>query len=313
MNWGTVEDQLVLLHDEKGAVTSEQLYLFCNKVTAFYWLQTAQSIGASGTRCLMPRIVFATVYREWSRYYDFQPSIEFGRYIANPIRITSNGPSTVPEVVKAHHSLYVQAHDLMARHKKADPLRIEFRRYDIHPLYKAIILMMDRYEIESQYDPDGLRSLEDAAQQQTVLIVRTGSEAGLSARISFDSLRTKSLLLDRSDMDSQPSIDVVRTFLTTAVRFILDLEKREMIARGESVEDYGSDPSIDPRSPIRAVDESARHDPETWADALIEGAEKYGYDNDPITKTSIRRVQAAMIGENYGELIPIPSGNNWKE
>ncbi|KAL9631021.1 MAG: hypothetical protein Q9164_006116 [Protoblastenia rupestris] len=318
VNWGTVDDQLVLLNDEKGAVTLKQLLLFCNKITAFYWLQTAQSNGASGERRLMPRIVFATIYREWSQYYDFQPNIEFGRYIANPIRITPNGPSTIRGVLEAHHSLCMQARNLMAKARQDDglvynPLRTELRRYDIHPLYKAIILLIDRYEIDFQSDLDGLFSLEDAAQQQTVLIVRTGLEAGLSAKISFDSLRAKSLPLDRSDMGGQPVLDIVRTSLTTAVRFILDLEKREIIAHPESAQDCAWDPSINPGSPIRAVDGSARHDPNTWADALIEAAEKYGYDDDPITRNSIRRVQAAMVGENFGELTPIPFGNKWKE
>ena len=313
VNWGTVDGHLVLLNDENGAVTPEQLLLFCNKTTAFYWLQTAQSNGASGERKLMPRIVFATIYREWSQYYDFQPNIEFGHYIANPIRITSNGPSTIRGVLKAHHSLCMQACDLMAKGLASRPLRTELRRHDIHPLYKAIILLIDRYEIDFQSDLDGLFSLEDAAQQQTVLIVRTGLEASLSAPISFDSLRAESLPLDRSDVDGQPMIDIVRTSLTTAVRFILDLEKREIIAYPESVQDCALDPSINPVSPFRAVDGSARHDPETWADALIEAAEKHGYDDDPITWTSIRRVQAAMVGENFGELTPTPFGNKWKE
>ena len=187
------------------------------------------------------------------------------------------------------------------------------RTYDIHPLYKAIILLIDRYEIGFQSDLDGLFNLEDAAEQQTVLIVRTGLEAGLSAKISFDSLRAKSLPLDRSDIDGQPEIDIVRTSLTTAVRFVLDLEKIEIIAHPKSVRDCAWDPSINPGSPIRAVDGSARHDPETWADALIEAAEKYGYDDDPITRNSIRRVQAAMVGEKFGELTPVPFGNKWKE
>lgn len=317
-NWGTVDSELVLLNDEKGAVTPEQIFLFCNKITAFYWLQTAQLVGASGERRLMPRIVYATIYREWSQYYDLQPNIEFGRYIANPIRITSNGPSTIRGVLKAHHSLCMQACDLITKARQeyglADkPHRTDLRRYDIHPLYKAIILLMDRYEIDFQSDLAGLFSLEDAAQQQSVLIVRTGLEAGLSARISFASLRAESLPLDRSDVDGQPVIDIVRTSLTTAVRFVLDLEKRERMAHPESAQDCARDPCIDPESPIRAVDGSARRKPETWADALIEAAEKHGYDDDPYTRASIRRVQAAMGGENFGELIPMPFGNKWKE
>ena len=132
--WGTVDDQLMLLNNEKGAVTPERLHLFCNKTTAFYWLQTAQSIGALGERKLMPRIVFATIYREWSQYYDFQPNIEFGHYIANPIRITTTGPSTIRGVLKAHHSLCMQACDLMTEARQecglaSKSLGTDLRRY----------------------------------------------------------------------------------------------------------------------------------------------------------------------------------------
>ena len=143
--------------------------------------------------------------------------------------------------------------------------------------------------------------------------MRTGLEAGLSAKISSDSLRPNSLPLERSDMEGQPVIDIVRTSLMTIVRFILDLERREIIAHPRSVQDCAWDPNINPGSPITAVDGSTRHDPETWADALIEAAEKYGYDDGPITRASICRVQAAMIRENFGELTPIPFGNKWKE
>ena len=111
---------------------------------------------------------------------------------------------------------------------------------------------------------DGLFSLEEAAQQQTVLIVRTGLEASLSAPISFDSLRAQSLPLDRSEVDGEPTIHIVRTSLTTAVRFILDLENREIIAHPENVQDCTLDHGIDPPPPIKAVDRSTRHDdPET--------------------------------------------------
>ena len=318
MNWATVDDQLVLLNDEHGAVTRKKLRLFCNKITAFYWLQTAQLYSGSGERMLMPSIVFATIYREWSQYYDLQQNIEFEHYIANPVRITSNGPSTIRGVLKAHHSLSTQACDLMTKSRQdnrlvSNRLTTELQRYDIHPLYKAIILLIDRYEIDFQSDLVELFRLEDEAQQQTVLIVRSGSEAGLSAPISFDSLRAKSLPLDRSDVDGQPMIDIVRTSLATAVRFVLDLEQRENIAYPESVQDYGSDSDISPRSHIKAVDGSERHGPESWADAHIEKAEKYGYDSGFTTRLSIRRVQAAMVGENFAELTPIPFGNRWKE
>ncbi|KAK0508622.1 hypothetical protein JMJ35_008898 [Cladonia borealis] len=111
-----------------------------------------------------------------------------------------------------------------------------------------------------------------------------------------------------------PNVEVVRTSLADGIRFILDLERRELTACPQNVHAYGSDQSLNPASPTWAgKSEDASKDPDTWADALVEAGDMYGYDEDPSTWTSIRRVQAAMNGENFAELVPTPFRLRWKE
>ena len=194
-------------------------------------------MNAYGKITLMPNVIAAAIFREWSLCHNSQPNIEFGHYFANPVRIASNGPSTVPGVIKAHSSLCTQACDVLTETKQGKgnihlPVKTELQRYNLHPLYQAIVLIIDRLEIEHlrKRQADGFIGLQYIAQHQNVLIARTGVEAGLSAPISFESLQIESLPLERPDVDGEPNINVIRTSLATAVRFIIGLEHREKFA-----------------------------------------------------------------------------------
>ena len=163
-------------------------------------------------------------------------------------------------------------------------------------------------------DASGVFDLQKAIHRQSVLIARTGIEAGLSSQISFNSLKGKTLPLERSDLGVHPNLQVVRTSLANGIRFFLDLERREYMACPQNVHACCSDRSLNPASPTWAGKrEDASKDPDTWADALVEAGNMYGYDEDPSTWISIRRVQAAMMGENFAELVPSPFGLKWKE
>ena len=178
--------------------------------------------------------------------------------------------------------------------------------------------MIDRFETRSQREyqagPDGVISLQNVAQHQSVLIARTGVEAGLSAPISFGSLQIESLPLERPDVDGEPNIDIIRTSLATAVRFIIGLEQREKFASPENGKIFALDRSLNPDSlECLSTASNIRHNPEAWADAHIIAAEKHGYDHCLETWASIRRVQANLIGEVFSELRPTPFGRRWKE
>lgn len=99
--------------------------------------------------------------------------------------------------------------------------------FKLLPVCWAIIVVLDELspepEYEPVYDPDGFISLDNEIQRQSVLMVRTGDESGLSAPISFESVREQALPLARPDIESNECIDAVRVTLAIAVRFVADL------------------------------------------------------------------------------------------
>jgi len=297
------------------------LKYLCNKPTAFYWLQSAQRRDASGQRTLTPGIIFAAIYEEWLRCHNTEPNIEYGHFFANPVRITSTGPSTVRGVIDTHVSLCTQASSLTNQAKgQADNiierLPSSLRHYSLLPLYHAIVVIIDRldsFDKDCKPESDGFISLRKLAQLQTVLIARTGAEKGLNAPISFESLRSQSLPLERSDVITQ-DVDVVRVSLAGAVQFIVSLEMREELAILHSKDELPLDTSLCPSAP-RGFEENGqvRYSPEAWADALMVAAEKHGYDNIPETwESSRRRVQAGLIGEGFCEFKHLPFGYRWR-
>ena len=163
-------------------------------------------------------------------------------------------------------------------------------------------------------DSRGTFDLSQAVHSQSLLVARTGIEAGLSEPISFDSLKDKALPLERPDLETHPNLEVIRTSLTDAVHFILDLEEREFAAHPWTVHQRGSDKRLNPCSPVWAgKSKDASTSPDTWADALVETGDMYGYDEDHWTWISIRRVMAALAGETFFELTPTPFQTRWKE
>ena len=329
--WATWDSYEILLQDTVGHVAPKQLHHFCNKPTAFYYLQSAQSIDCYGERTLKPGTIFTVICGEWFRPGKTEPSIEFGHFFATPIRITSTGPSTVREIVDAHLSLCEQASDLLEnqannKNNEADQDVINTRipsellkHYSILPLYRAIVVMLDNYgsfpEENFPPDPDGYFNPRKYAQIQDVLIARTGVEEGLSAPISFDSLRSSRLPLQRYDDITMPNVGVVRVTLAVAIEFIAGLEAREELAFPKLKNELSQDKWLNPSPPTESEGgdhEVCRCSPEAWADAHIEAAEKHGYDSIYETRQSIRRVQARMVGQEYYELKHYPSQNRWK-
>ena len=319
VNWNTDDTQRVLLEDETGTVPPELLLHFCNKATALYYLQTAHHHDAFGRPILIPGMIFAMICGEWLRYHASKPDIEFGHYVANPIRVATGGPADVQGIVEAHKSLCKQSAEPMVKARQENlqiglPRGADLDNYHIQPLYKAVILLVDRFDMDLEPDASGVFDLQKAIHRQSVLVIRTGLEVGLSCPISFDSLKGKTLPLERSDLGLHPNVEVVRTSLTNGIRFILEMERREFAACPQNVHACGSDRSLNPRSPTWAgKSEDASRDPNTWADALVEAGDMYGYDEDYFTFISIRRVQAAMIGETFAELVHMPFRSRWKE
>ena len=72
--------------------------------------------------------------------------------------------------------------------------------------------------------------LGDEIHRQNALIVLTGDDSGLSAPVTFESIRAHSLPIGRKDAASYGDGQVIRLSLLTAIRFIIDLEQREEAA-----------------------------------------------------------------------------------
>ncbi|KAI9738859.1 MAG: hypothetical protein M1834_008366 [Cirrosporium novae-zelandiae] len=244
------------------------------------------------------------IYEEWLQSYNAEPNIEYGHFFANPVRITSTGPSTIPGVLNAHRSLRTQASSLINQAKgRADNIIKLFpsnsQHYSLFPLYNAIVVIIDRLDYRDKDCKDistSFVSLRKVAQYQTVLIARTGAEEGLN----------------RLDVIKK-YMDIVRVSLAAAVRFIVSLEVREDLTSPKTENKPLLDTSLCPGAP-KGFEKNyqVRNNPETWVDANMTAAEEHGYDNILDTWASIRRAQAGLIGEGFREFGPTPSGNRWR-
>ena len=80
----------------RDAIDSMQLRKFCNKPTTLYWAHSAQM------KDICPRLIFGCIHKEWFRCYDNHPRMDFEHFFANPVRITSTGPTTISDILEAH-------------------------------------------------------------------------------------------------------------------------------------------------------------------------------------------------------------------
>ena len=320
-NWARIDSEKILLDSDVSNIDSQRkASFFCNRPSAFYWLQSIQGV-ANGERHVTPTSVFATLFGEWYRQYDSQPNIEFGHFLANPVRVTERGPATIRGVVKAHISVLEKAKSILHKVNQGESSftfskQVKAGHYRIHPLYKALILMVDRDELGDHMEefrrPDRYIRLQDIAHFQSIIIARTGAEEQLSAPISFESLHSKALPLDRIDFDGEPNVDVIRITLPDAVRFVIDLEKREDFAAFGETTMPNIDRSLSETCEKVFPEDGGFCDSQfTWADEHITAAEKHGYERCIHTARSIRRVQAQMKGEVYMDLSPMWFAPRW--
>jgi hypothetical protein len=161
--WTSNDCYRVVLRDVEGMVGHIAKEM-CNKPTTFYRLQSAQ-YGAphAHEKTCMSDGVFAAIFEAWHRS-SAHPNIEFGHFFAALVRITGTGPSSLPQILKAHSSLCAQAQHIS----------LDMDKYSVHPLLPAIILVCDRVA-RVDCGPDGYASLREVARTQTVLVILTGT------------------------------------------------------------------------------------------------------------------------------------------
>ena len=288
---------------ENPSTPLRTLEKFCNKATAMYWTQSAQR------KDLCRSLIFACIYKEWFRYHHNAPNIEFDSFFANRIRITHTGPDTIAGILQAHRSLCEQATNLLDndRYRKADDARgdglLDPADYKMLPLYRAIVVVIDQLAEDEPLPPEGVVLLDKQVQRENVLMVLTGDDGGLSAPITFDSIRSQALPIAR--MDVADDAEAIRVSLRTAVRFISDLQQKEEAAFPElgqrridgSVNHFTS---IDRKSlSSNTIDESL--------DEIMRQAEEKGANNVPEVKDAAWRIEA----EKQGNRCPGPEFTNF--
>ena len=125
------------------AVTPLLLKRFCNKLTMLYYSPSAQR----RERVECDTLVFACILKKWNTCHNKRPHIDFGHFLANPIRLTSTGPTTIPAILSAHQALNEQTASFLDRvgngaagdaNDFLDPTN-----YKLLPLCRAIMLIFD--------------------------------------------------------------------------------------------------------------------------------------------------------------------------
>ena len=197
--WHKGDEYRTLLSDTHDKLRPHSVHYLCNKVVPFYYLQSAQGVNNLGHRHVIRRQIVASLYEEWSRHYHGSPNIEYEYFIANLIRITPTGPSTLKEIITAHRSICAQTPKLLKMGKESGqhvPGRpsATYENFKLLPLYRAIILVLDEiYNGDAADLPGGEYwiSLSKYARRQTVLVVRTALflEEDLDDVISLEPLR----------------------------------------------------------------------------------------------------------------------------
>ena len=299
MIWTSVDRFRVVLRDVEGTVGDIAKDL-CNKPTAFYWLQSAQT-GAPHARekTCMSGGVFAAIYEEWRRSC-VKLDIEFGHFFAAPVRVAGTGPSSLPQILEAHLELCAQARRVS----------LDMENYSVHPLLPAVILVCDRRDSTARCGPDGFVSLREVARTKTVLVILTGGRSRTSTgiRISLDPLEPFALPIDRDDA---AGLDVLRVPLDIAVRFVIELEGR--IDEQMEPSSANLDKSLCLHQTPVGYSSDIRFYPNVWASIMRAEAMKIGFKELDDTKYAAVRVHTQLSGEESGcELEHSPFGQTWK-
>ncbi|KAL8942887.1 MAG: hypothetical protein Q9211_001189 [Gyalolechia sp. 1 TL-2023] len=245
---------------------------FCNKPTTFYWVEAAQREG----RC--PGFIFGAIYKAWFRYYNNNPNLDYQHFFAKLVQITATGPNTIDGIVKAHKLLNDQLASFMTKMRRevkdgTCPVKGGFLPHcHLLRLSRAIIVIYDEFlEPEAALEPRVRIFLDKEARRQHVLLVLTGDDHGLSAPISFDTIKSESLPLGQKVMsEALKPCDIIRVPLIIAIQFVLDLQQREAVANS-----YMTGKATDGPAKLDNDDASldaADRDAAEWADNVIRHA-----------------------------------------
>ena len=248
---------------------------FCNKSTMLYYCPSAQQYGA----CQL--IVFACILKEWNRCHDERPHIDFGHFVANPIRLASTGPTTIPAIVAAHKALNEQTAMFLDRIKNGEagdakkflmPQWPDPANYKLLPLCRAIIFILDQQPDFDEDERDDYLYIDEAIDAFNVVMILTGEDTTLSEPISFESIKDHALPLARPDADG--CVDAIRVPMAIAVQFMADLLRKEEAFLPE-LKPNVIDPHLHPGDYVGVL---PAPNAEEWVDGVLKAADERGID-----------------------------------
>ena len=289
-------------------IYQSHLLRFCNKPTVLYWAHSAKINN------LCPRFIWGCIYKEWFRCYDQAPRLDFQYFFANPVCIESTGPSTIFELLETHKCFYNRTALLLDKIRSGESNQPYMEtwpdQFKLLPVCRAIIVVLDKLVLDP--DEQGPVYLDLELQRQNVLMVRTGNETGLSKPISFESVRDLALPLARPDIETHSDIDAIRVPLATAVKFIVNLQRREEIAFPESAPSTAVDRGLYPLSDTAEPYQDRTTDVDIWVDRELKLADEKGIDKVWTTRGAMLAVQAARRGEHPDESYPSYFRSSWR-
>jgi len=258
---GMLELQSIQNPQERGRkipyIDTWKEYLFYNKATVLYWTQSAsEMIGRKGP------VILGGIWNAWFDALGREPQIQLDEFFAVPVGVREEYAKTVPGILRAHEKICAQIRKTVEQNSRANYL-IKMcepwpdpRYFKLHSICEALIVVFDKYNpVATEKHADGFRHYDDVAEKQSILLVRTGHENGLSAPISFESLKDKTLPLGRNE--NMGTIDIVRVPLQVGIQFVASLLQREEAAFPESVM-AGPHVSKEPDHPFMKWEREAR-------------------------------------------------------
>ena len=174
-------------------------------------------------------------------------------------------------------------------HRKCWP---DLQHYKLLPIYQAAFVLLDNLGLDSvEGDPEYF-VLDEEIQRQDALIVLTGDDSGLSAPVTFDSIRAQSLPTEREDGMIYGDLQVIRVPLSTAVRFIIDLEQREEAAFPSPY--IATDRSLGPHTDNISMGTITATE---WADEVLQRIDDKGLADVFEARSATQKLQARERGE----------------
>lgn len=223
------------------------------------------------------------------------PNSQQGRYFAKPFLLEGR-PSdhgAIRDTVYTHKLIckaIQKAQNQPA--SRQDPHTWEEHGCEMGPIYRSVIIVIDKQPALRQgRHPAEQRNI--LFEQCSVLLIRTGDEDHLSAPIDFSALTDYGLNLPLGRSEGElPNLnkrqEVVRVRIPTAVRFIMNLEKRERIASARLT------------AIKKILDVETFRQADTWASAILADAEVGGIDRVADSWKAVRLAQAHLDGDRCG-------------